>query len=166
MSEKVIRDCVASMAGYRRELNDKQPCDAEKAAMALLERKDQPHTRSHDEHAPANQERIRQYQTRYRMALAGYGYDDSEERRAFLKLMESREYGDGPLMSAWAWFREGRESVAASETARSNDSEDAERYRWLRDQCTPMRRMVIMEQIEGDPGHMLDHHIDKGRCGL
>lgn len=69
------------------------------------------------EHAPANPERIRQYQTRYRMALAGYGYDDSEERRAFLKLMEGKEYGDGPLMSAWAWFREGRGSVAASETA-------------------------------------------------
>jgi hypothetical protein len=33
----LLADCVASLAGYRREMNDGQPCDAEKAARAYLD---------------------------------------------------------------------------------------------------------------------------------
>jgi hypothetical protein len=33
---KLLRACIESMAGYRREMNDHQPCDAEKAARAVL----------------------------------------------------------------------------------------------------------------------------------
>jgi hypothetical protein len=33
---KLLRDCVEALAGYRREMNDHQPCDAEKAARAYL----------------------------------------------------------------------------------------------------------------------------------
>lgn len=32
--EELLGDCVASLAGYRRERNDTQPCDAERAALA------------------------------------------------------------------------------------------------------------------------------------
>ncbi len=31
-----LHDCVMSLKGYRRELSDGQPCDAEKMAAALL----------------------------------------------------------------------------------------------------------------------------------
>lgn len=41
---------------------------------------------------------------------------------------------------------------------------DAERYRWLRDECVYTRRVEIAEAATED--HLLDHHIDKGRCGL
>jgi hypothetical protein len=40
---------------------------------------------------------------------------------------------------------------------------DAERYRWFRDQ--PMERKVWIAEMS-DEGHLLDHHIDKGLCGL
>lgn len=33
---KALTDCVSSLRGYRRELSDGQPCDAEKAAVAIL----------------------------------------------------------------------------------------------------------------------------------
>lgn len=65
---------------------------------------------------PANPERIAQYQARYIAILVGYGYDHTEQRAAFLKLMEGKEYGEGPLLSAWAWFREGQKSVAVAAT--------------------------------------------------
>lgn len=42
--------------------------------------------------------------------------------------------------------------------------EDGERYRWFRNECDWERRIEIAEYAE-DGGH-LDHHIDKGRCGL
>lgn len=32
----LLKDCVESLAGYRRELGDGQPCDAEKAARWFL----------------------------------------------------------------------------------------------------------------------------------
>jgi hypothetical protein len=44
-------------------------------------------------------------------------------------------------------------------------NEDAERYRWFRDECGYERQMDILEASEG-VADMLDHHIDKGRCGL
>lgn len=43
-------------------------------------------------------------------------------------------------------------------------SEDAERYRWFRDHCSQERRLTICDYATD--GGMLDHHIDKGRCGL
>jgi hypothetical protein len=43
------------------------------------------------------------------------------------------------------------------------DAEDAARYRWFREQ--PMERKVWIAEMS-DEGHMLDHHIDKGMCGL
>lgn len=46
----------------------------------------------------------------------------------------------------------------------NEDSEDAERYRWFR-QCPTDRQQEIME-LAGEHPEMLDHHIDKGRCGL
>lgn len=42
---------------------------------------------------------------------------------------------------------------------------DAERYRWFRDECSQERQIVIIEMSEGRP-ELLEHHIDKGRCGL
>lgn len=48
--------------------------------------------------------------------------------------------------------------------AEGTDAEDAARYRWLRDQCSFERRITIMEYA--DKGYLLDHHIDKGMCGL
>lgn len=42
---------------------------------------------------------------------------------------------------------------------------DAERYRWFRDECSVTRQLEIVEYTDGSPD-MLDHHIDKGRCGL
>jgi hypothetical protein len=66
-------------------------------------------------HSPTNPVRIADWQGRYLAILVGHGYDDSPERRDFLKLMEGKEYGEGPLMSAWAWFREGRASFTRSE---------------------------------------------------
>ena len=34
---KLLRDCVESLAGYRREMDEHQPCDAEKAARKYLD---------------------------------------------------------------------------------------------------------------------------------
>lgn len=48
--ERLLADCVASLAGYRREVNDHQPCDAEKAATAYLSRR-------HDIANPISQEK-------------------------------------------------------------------------------------------------------------
>lgn len=41
---------------------------------------------------------------------------------------------------------------------------DAERYRWLRD-CEPARRVEITG-LAGLTPDLMDHHIDKGMCGL
>lgn len=41
---------------------------------------------------------------------------------------------------------------------------DAERYRWFRD-CGSERQIEIVEMAEGKR-NMLEHHIDKGMCGL
>lgn len=43
--------------------------------------------------------------------------------------------------------------------------EDAARYRWFRDECGLARQIEIVESAEG-VSYMLEHHIDKGRCGL
>ena len=43
--------------------------------------------------------------------------------------------------------------------------EDAERYRWFRDWCDYDRQYAILDAAEG-VADILDHHIDKGRCGL
>lgn len=43
--------------------------------------------------------------------------------------------------------------------------EDSDRYRWFRDECGLDRQAEIVEAAEG-VADMLDHHIDKGRCGL
>jgi hypothetical protein len=43
--------------------------------------------------------------------------------------------------------------------------EDAERYRWFRDQCCTERKLDIIEAMDNVP-YQFDHHIDKGRCGL
>jgi hypothetical protein len=67
------------------------------------------------QHEPSNPERIARYQTNYRSILSGHGYEPTPERADFLKLMEGREYGESPLLSAWAWFREGRASHTPSE---------------------------------------------------
>lgn len=56
------------------------------------------------------------------------------------------------------------EHMEASKLRSDVDSEDAARYRWLRDQCPYDQRIVIAEMA--DEGYLLDHHIDKGRCGL
>jgi hypothetical protein len=53
--------------------------------------------------------------------------------------------------------------LTVSET-QAQESEDAARYRWFRDECSHDRRVEITE-ISGTPD-MLEHHIDKGRCGL
>jgi hypothetical protein len=42
--------------------------------------------------------------------------------------------------------------------------DDAMRYRWLRDECVYSRRVAIAELATTDD--LLDHHIDKGMCGL
>lgn len=42
---------------------------------------------------------------------------------------------------------------------------DSERYRWFRDHCDQDRRIEILEASEGI-ADLIDHHIDKGRCGL
>ncbi len=38
--EAVLTNCVEALAGYRRELGDNQPCDAERAAIAILPAKE------------------------------------------------------------------------------------------------------------------------------
>lgn len=43
--------------------------------------------------------------------------------------------------------------------------EDSDRYRWFRDDCGLDQQAEIVEAAEG-VADMLDHHIDKGRCGL
>lgn len=43
--------------------------------------------------------------------------------------------------------------------------EDSDRYRWFRDDCDRERQEEIIESADGK-ADMLDHHIDKGRCGL
>lgn len=43
--------------------------------------------------------------------------------------------------------------------------EDAARYRWFRDDCGMERQLEIVEASEG-VSYMLEHHIDKGRCGI
>ena len=53
-----------------------------------------------------------------------------------------------------------RNSVASE----SGLAEDAERYRWFRNECDYDRKMDILELA--DEPHLLDHHIDKGRAGL
>ena len=48
--------------------------------------------------------------------------------------------------------------------SRLSATEDAERYRWLRNECSKGRRIEIAEYAE--EGYLLDHYIDKGRVGL
>ena len=42
---------------------------------------------------------------------------------------------------------------------------DAERWRWFRDHSDHEERAAIVEYAE-DRSDLLDHHIDKARCGL
>jgi hypothetical protein len=56
------------------------------------------------------------------------------------------------------------ELLAPVSETQAQESEDAARYRWFRDECSHDRRVEITE-ISGTPD-MLEHHIDKGRCGL
>jgi hypothetical protein len=60
-------------------------------------------------------------------------------------------------------IRQLREQASRSETVKPDL--DADRYRWLRDQCGYHRQQEIVEASNGS-GMMLDHHIDKGMCGL
>ena len=70
-----------------------------------------------------------------------------------------------------AFNNEAAEIIAAFLTAERgfalsvSKESDAERYRWLRDECDHARRSEIVSVSGNDPS-MLDHHIDKGRCGL
>jgi hypothetical protein len=84
---------------------------------------------------------------------------------AFEKEMEGKQYGLEETWDAFCWFRDGwlAQHTALSET-QAQESEDAARYRWFRDECSHDRRVEITE-ISGTPD-MLEHHIDKGRCGL
>ena len=34
--EEALRDAVSSLAGYRREMDEPQPCDAERRARAII----------------------------------------------------------------------------------------------------------------------------------
>lgn len=56
-------------------------------------------------------------------------------------------------------------NFALSATASAELDEDGERYRWFRDECDEARRIEILEASEGI-ADLIDHHIDKGRCGL
>lgn len=47
----------------------------------------------------------------------------------------------------------------------SEPDEDGERYRWFRNECSWARRSDIVDVAAEEPD-LLDHHIDKGRCGL
>lgn len=64
--------------------------------------------------------------------------------------------------SAGVSHTSGMESSQAGE--RPAPDGDAERYQWFRD-CGLERQADIVEAADGKR-HMLDHHIDKGRCGL
>lgn len=58
-----------------------------------------------------------------------------------------------------------RAASATSAIPRSEPDEDGERYRWFRNECAWFRRADIVE-VAGEDAAMLDHYIDKGRCGL
>lgn len=59
---------------------------------------------------------------------------------------------------------EARLVMALEEQPGPRIEEDAERYRWWR-QCPTEHQHEILE-LSGEHPEMLDHHIDKGRCGL
>lgn len=82
--------------------------------------------------------------------------DDATAQRAFHDLAEQLER---ELAEAYRLAVDPAAALVKLETA-----EDAERYRWFRD-CPTERQLDILE-LAGEFPEMLDHHIDKGRCGL
>lgn len=95
--------------------------------------------------------------------LMSYLYGDQRSKEGMKVSLGSERVADhhfvAELVNA---FRSGA-LVMASETP-SRDAEDAQRYLWFRDECDASRRIEIVELATD--GLLLDHHIDKGRCGL
>lgn len=72
---------------------------------------------------------------------------------------------EGPAAAApYTGEVQGRVSVPSA-IRESEPDEDGERYRWFRNECSWARRSDIVDVAAEEPD-LLDHHIDKGRCGL
>lgn len=80
-------------------------------------------------------------------------------------LNSEQEHENAAIMMAHALLAWVAPKSIPSASAASPDAEDAARYRWFRDECDLDRRVEILEVSEGVADY-LDHHIDKGRCGL
>jgi hypothetical protein len=91
--------------------------------------------RQESRNCPDNPERIAEYQERYAAILRDQRPDSSEQlRAAFLEQMKGREYGEGPLLSAFAWFWNGWAASSGAHAAASEKQDTIEECKKVLDE--------------------------------